>query len=94
MTQEIRSELKNIIVFGLILTGLVGCVFLLSYLPEPPDPLAKFPKDDVHVVMHDMHWSVIEIEGCEYFYNNSSRGDILTHKGNCKNPIHNPRLEK
>ena len=28
------------------------------------------------------------IEGCEYFVCSNSRGDVLTHKGNCKNPIH------
>lgn len=31
-----------------------------------------------------------EIEGCEYIGNvYGGNGDFLTHKGNCKNPIHN-----
>lgn len=31
---------------------------------------------------------VVEIEGCEYFFTEYDRSAILTHKGNCKNPIH------
>lgn len=32
--------------------------------------------------------SVIEIEGCEYFFATYDRGVLFTHKGNCKNPEH------
>jgi hypothetical protein len=28
------------------------------------------------------------IEGCEYIVTKNSYGNGLTHKGNCKNPIH------
>jgi hypothetical protein len=31
---------------------------------------------------------IVNIEGCEYFVNYNSYGNILTHKGNCKNYIH------
>ena len=36
------------------------------------------------------------IDGCEYIVSTSVGGDgshveALTHKGNCKNPIHNPK---
>lgn len=36
------------------------------------------------------------IDGCEYIVSTSSGGDgsiveTLAHKGNCKNPIHNPK---
>jgi len=33
---------------------------------------------------------VVTVEGCEYFASSTYRveGVILTHKGNCKNPIH------
>jgi secreted PhoX family phosphatase len=30
----------------------------------------------------------VEIEGCEYFFCERTNGIILTHKGNCSNPIH------
>lgn len=29
------------------------------------------------------YYQIIEIDSCEYLYNN-----VITHKGNCKNPIH------
>lgn len=28
------------------------------------------------------------IEGCEYFICNTYHGAVITHKGNCSNPIH------
>jgi hypothetical protein len=31
---------------------------------------------------------VCVIEGCEYFICKNYKGNILCHKGNCKNPIH------
>jgi len=31
---------------------------------------------------------VVTIENCEYFYVQVRDGYVLTHKGNCKNPIH------
>ena len=35
-------------------------------------------------------YTIVEIEGCEYFRFHSTHGYLhITHKGNCKNPIHN-----
>jgi hypothetical protein len=31
---------------------------------------------------------VVEIEECEYFFTQYDRSAVFTHKGNCKNPIH------
>lgn len=31
---------------------------------------------------------IIEYEGCEYLYIQTSYAGIMSHKGNCKNPIH------
>ena len=36
--------------------------------------------------LHFTH--VVVIEGCEYFVCGASGIEILSHKGNCKNPIH------
>lgn len=35
-----------------------------------------------------MDLKVVEIEGCEYFMCINYEGNVLAHKGNCKNPIH------
>lgn len=33
----------------------------------------------------------VVIDGCEYLYDIGSNGrEVLTHKGNCKNPTHQP----
>lgn len=38
------------------------------------------------------NYKVVEIEGCEYIVYSYARGyggyGLMTHKGNCKNPIH------
>lgn len=38
------------------------------------------------------NFTILEIEGCEYIQYDASSGQArvysLTHKGNCKNPIH------
>jgi len=31
---------------------------------------------------------IVSIEGCEYFLGEYGRTTFMTHKGNCKNPIH------
>lgn len=38
----------------------------------------------------DIEYKIIEIEGCEYIWYKETfeSGQTLTHKGNCKNPIH------
>jgi hypothetical protein len=30
-------------------------------------------------------YDIIEIDGCEYIRRTSAQGEVLTHKGNCKN---------
>jgi len=32
--------------------------------------------------------TIIKIEGCEYFFGDWGNATVLTHKGNCTNPIH------
>lgn len=41
------------------------------------------------VIINGVSFSIYEIENCEYLGNDlSHRNAVLTHKGNCKNPIH------
>ena len=35
----------------------------------------------------------IEIEGCKYLYGDWHNATVLTHKGNCNNPIHKLKSE-
>ena len=36
----------------------------------------------------DFHYDVIEIDGCEYIKACNGYDGYLSHKGDCKNPIH------
>lgn len=40
------------------------------------------------VVIAGERYEIVEEDGCEYFHRKESYNRILTHKGNCKNPIH------
>lgn len=37
---------------------------------------------------------VVEVDGCEYLFGDWGKSTVLTHKGNCKNPIHPEHLRK
>ena len=42
-----------------------------------------------HVVSYDHNpLKEITIEGCQYLYGEWGNATVLTHKGNCNNPIH------
>lgn len=45
-------------------------------------------------VTGDKEYRTIEIDGCEYLfkYNGYNSGESFTHKGNCKNPIHDCKI--
>jgi hypothetical protein len=49
-------------------------------------------KETEHVISLDgvrgITLKVVEVEGCEYLVGGYDRSGLLTHKGNCKNPIH------
>jgi hypothetical protein len=45
---------------------------------------------------YDQHYKVYTFEGCEYIVINSGSSKWGSHKGNCKNPIHqseNPEIK-
>lgn len=39
-------------------------------------------------------YTVREIEGCEYIFCGANNQTVMSHKGNCRNPIHIYNLEK
>ena len=36
---------------------------------------------------------IIVIDSCEYFWGNWGHATVLTHKGNCSNPVHKLKSE-
>jgi len=70
------------ILIGLIAIAFIGgLVMQCKESSEQPLPQMK----------ETQHWGVYitQIDSCEYIYILKSSGTSLTHKGNCKNPIHN-----
>lgn len=37
---------------------------------------------------HTSALQIIDIDGCQYLYGDWYNSTVLTHKGNCNNPIH------
>lgn len=45
-------------------------------------------KNIVNPKNSELKFEVIEIDGCEYLLRRSGYAGYMSHKGNCKNPIH------
>ncbi len=69
----------------------IGLVLLIS-VTGCGKQKAEIEKEEVPVEDKNKFipkYRIVEIEGCEYFSFISSHGfKHITHKGNCKNPIH------
>ena len=48
-------------------------------------------RGDVTVTKEDTNFNTVVVDSCEYFYSPFEGLKSITHKGNCKNPIHNCR---
>lgn len=70
--------------------SLAGC----KDTSQPSTVQVMLPGDTTHYVKYsssrrDGSYSILMIEGCEYIIFMTANGDpSITHKGNCKNPIH------
>lgn len=67
--------MKKIILFTLAVGMIAGCT----------EPLVN-KEIDKRISVGEDDFKIAEIDGCEYVIKRSSGS--LTHKGNCKNPIH------
>ena len=68
--------MKSIIVFVFFTFGLFGC---------GKSSLDSAENKDYN---YKEQYQIITIDSCEYIEKDSYNGIVLTHKGNCKNPIH------
>ena len=71
---------------GLALLGLVSMVG--GCMPESDKPQVTLPR------CGKVNYEIVHLDGCEYIYLIRGETYILTHKGDCKNPMHAYRLEK
>ena len=64
---------------------LLICTVLAMYsCAEPNVPTQKTN----YVLSNGGKLKIIIVDDCEYLYGPWGHGSVLTHKGNCKNPIH------
>ena len=68
-----------------MMLGLISC-----NVPERNVPKTK----TTYQIDNELHpLEIIVIDSCEYLYGPWGYATVLTHKGNCKNPIHKDSLE-
>ena len=72
--------MKNVMLLIIVVLGLVGC-----------GSTVRVATDDR---TQTIAASIVTIDDCEYFLCRNGYGDVLCHKGNCKNPIHRYRSVK
>lgn len=76
--------LKNVLI-GLLVIGVIisSFVWLWKVTEKTDAEMLKEEQDHVREYIRP-----IEIDGCEYLFYYNSPHFSITHKGNCKNPIH------
>jgi hypothetical protein len=70
---------------------LISITFLIESCNEnlgPKAPNSKRMELDLASKYHDQNYKVYTLEGCEYILVGSGNGQWGSHKGNCKNRIH------
>lgn len=66
---------------------LLICIVLAMYSCAEPN----VPSQETNYVIsvsEKRELEIIVVDNCEYLYGSWGPGSVLTHKGNCKNPIH------
>lgn len=70
--------MKKLIAVALISIGLMGC----------RDTNTERVSSGYVVNSLYSPLKIVILDSCEYFYGNWGNATVLTHKGNCSNPIH------
>ena len=78
-TERVIAIALFTIVFLALLSGLVSC--------SGPSNVDK--KKTTYIVRdNELPVEIVIVDNCEYLYGPWGNATVLTHKGNCKNPIH------
>jgi hypothetical protein len=77
--------MKKIMIFSIVLIGLYSCV---GDGIGPKTPESKRFELDSTSLYYDQNYKVYILEGCEYILVGVGNNRWGSHKGNCKNPIH------
>ena len=77
----------------LIVIGIFGILVFAATLQDKP--FKNIESEKTTASNSEFETKTIIIDGCEYLAFKDSHGSlIITHKGNCNNPIHVYRTEK
>ena len=68
-----------------ILTLLALCICMMG-CGDQSGNVEVNPTDYVMDTYHPLQ--IVELNGCQYFYGPWGNATVLTHKGDCNNPIH------
>lgn len=89
---------KDLLGWLVILAGIVLLCFTLMGCDTHDNIYSKNLKPINQLLINDangvyqfkINYTIVVIEDCEYFVCETTHGfGIFSHKGNCKNPIHN-----
>ena len=93
MNSNVYGEWLPSVVTIIFIVILIGIVILLAKFPNKPFENIKSEKTTSS--NSGFVTKTIIIEGCEYLAFKDNDGVLMiTHKGNCNNPIHQYRIEK
>jgi hypothetical protein len=88
-----KTLFKIMILTSLSIFMLTSCVEGVTVYPKPDPNRTELDNTSEY---YDQHYKVYTFEGCEYIVINSGSSKWGSHKGNCKNPIHqseNPEIK-
>jgi hypothetical protein len=80
--------MKKILIISTVLICLSSCDDKPRGPKAPKAPESKILKLDSTSMYQDQNYKVYTLEGCEYIKVGFGRDAWGSHKGNCKNPIH------
>ena len=87
MNKQKLTPTERVIAIALItilslamMSGLISC--------NTPETSVPQTKTTYKVGEHFTPVEIVVIDSCEYLYGEWGYATVLTHKGNCKNPIH------
>lgn len=73
----------------LILLLIMGCLFIGCSGGEDVRGKQMQENDKNSKLVHGYVINIIEYDGCQYIVSGIGYSQMITHKGNCNNPIHN-----
>jgi len=80
--------MKKILFIGIALMVLGAALLFMSCEDKPYAPNPHRMELDNTSEYYDQNYRVYSLEGCEYIVVGAGKQQWGSHKGNCKNPIH------